>query len=309
MANILPLSPELQKIAIEELGEVPSRIPEDLAALREWIKLQPHLRVRDDDQLLIQFLRGCKYSLERAKEKIDLFYSLKSKYPQMMNATDVNDPKFREICHLSCFLPFPIPVNGNGSRIVTFRFRYPTSKFNLENVCQPGIALHELWMLTDPYACINGLDYIVDCGPATASHYMQMSPNFCKALVSYLEKSMPFRIKSIYYINTSTATQQMFKMLLPFFSEKLRKRIHIMGNKLEALHKDISPKYLPKDYGGDLATIEEINDALDKTWDTYSQYFKDNVNYGTDESLRPGKPLDIDGLFGVGGSFRKLNVD
>lgn len=100
MAQIKPLSPELQKVAIEELGEVPSRIQDDLQALKSWIDQQPHLKARTDDQFLIQFLRGCKYSLERAKSKLDLYFALKSKYPELMNVIDVNEPKFREIYKL-----------------------------------------------------------------------------------------------------------------------------------------------------------------------------------------------------------------
>lgn len=96
MAKIAPLNAELQKVAEEELEERPSRIAEDLAALRLWMQHQPHLKVRDDDQFLIQFLRGCKYSLERAKEKLDLFFSLKSKYPDMLNVIDVDEPMFVE---------------------------------------------------------------------------------------------------------------------------------------------------------------------------------------------------------------------
>lgn len=97
MGKIIALSPELQAIAIEQLCEVPSRIPEDLAALHQWLNNQPHIKARQDDQFLIQFLRGCKYSQEKAKEKIVLYFSLKSKYPEMMNVADVNDRKLREI--------------------------------------------------------------------------------------------------------------------------------------------------------------------------------------------------------------------
>lgn len=96
MANIRPLNEELQKSA-NELGEVPSRLAADLAALKEWISQQPHLKANTDDQFLVAFLRGCKYSLERAKEKIDKFYTLKTKFPEMFAITDVDDPKFREL--------------------------------------------------------------------------------------------------------------------------------------------------------------------------------------------------------------------
>lgn len=100
MARIQPLDSYLQKIAIDELGEVPSRIEEDLQALKTWIEQQPHLRARIDDQFLIQYLRGCKYSLEKAKEKIDKFYALIFKYPEQLSARDVDEKVFREVHNL-----------------------------------------------------------------------------------------------------------------------------------------------------------------------------------------------------------------
>lgn len=100
MAQIRPLSEELQKAAIELLGEDPARIPADLETLKTWIKQQPHLRANTDDQLLIAFLRGCKYSMKKTKSKIDRFFTLKSKFPNFFGVTDVDDPKFREILKL-----------------------------------------------------------------------------------------------------------------------------------------------------------------------------------------------------------------
>lgn len=97
MANIKPLPEKLQIVAETELGEVEERIPKDLLALRTWIEQQPHLNARLDCQFLIQFLRGCKYNFEKAKEKIDLFFMLKSKFPAFSNATDVNGVKFRKL--------------------------------------------------------------------------------------------------------------------------------------------------------------------------------------------------------------------
>jgi hypothetical protein len=46
MALIRPLNETLQKIAIEELNEVPSRIPDDLKAIKEWLAKQSHLKSR-----------------------------------------------------------------------------------------------------------------------------------------------------------------------------------------------------------------------------------------------------------------------
>jgi hypothetical protein len=78
MVNIRKLTPELQEKAIKELNEDPARIEKDIEAFREWIKKSPHLKGRTDDQFLISFLRGCKFSLEKAKQKYDLFFTLKT---------------------------------------------------------------------------------------------------------------------------------------------------------------------------------------------------------------------------------------
>lgn len=83
--DIRPLQPGLQQIAIEELNEVPSRVASDIAALREWVQLQPHLCSYLGDQFLLSFLRGSKFSLEKAKSKIDRFYTLQAAIPEVFN--------------------------------------------------------------------------------------------------------------------------------------------------------------------------------------------------------------------------------
>lgn len=91
MSKIRPLSEELSKKAQQELGEVPERIDEDIKVLREWISKQPHIKARTDDQLLVAFLRGCKYSLEKAKQKIDNFYAMRNAVPELYKNRFVDD--------------------------------------------------------------------------------------------------------------------------------------------------------------------------------------------------------------------------
>ena len=95
--QIRPLSPELQKIAREQLFEEPEKIPEMIQILKEWIKKSPHLRSRTDDQFLVTFLRCCKYSLERTKHKIDMFYTLRTHMPELMQDRDPEKMQLSEI--------------------------------------------------------------------------------------------------------------------------------------------------------------------------------------------------------------------
>ena len=100
MSSIRTLSPELQKAACEQLFEKPERIQEDLTALKTWIEQEPHLRARINDQLLLAFLRGCKYSLEKAKSKIDRFYTLRTKFPDVFGLKEADLEKLIEILRL-----------------------------------------------------------------------------------------------------------------------------------------------------------------------------------------------------------------
>ncbi|XP_061393138.1 alpha-tocopherol transfer protein-like [Musca vetustissima] len=309
MANVRPLSEELQKNA-EALGEVPARLADDLAALKEWIRQQPHLRANTDDQFLVAFLRGCKYSLERAKAKIDKFFTLKSKFPEIFSATDVNDPKFRDIFRLGMWLYLPTPLNENGPRLAIMRSGlYSTDKYTAEEVMQVASALQEILILEDDYANVNGVIFIGDFEKATMAHFMQFTPSLMKKMTVFSEEAVPLRPKASHFIKTPAGFEPVFNMIKPMMSEKQQKRLFVHGNKMDALIKEIPLKYLPKEYGGENGSFDEIIAEWDKKLDAYSDYFKKNAEYGTDEKLRPGKAIDFDSMFGMEGSFRKLNVD
>lgn len=92
MPEIRSLTNGLAKLAADELNEEPERIASDIEALRNWIEQSPHLKSRTEDQFLIAFLRGCKFSLEKAKHKLDFFYTVRTHAPELIRNRDpMND--------------------------------------------------------------------------------------------------------------------------------------------------------------------------------------------------------------------------
>lgn len=111
--SLRPLSPELQERAIAELNEDPARVQEDIRHIKEWLKKQPHLTPRkgelnsfwnrewnnmfSDDQMILTYLRGCKFSLERTKEKLDMYYTMKTLLPEFYKNRDPLNPEIQEV--------------------------------------------------------------------------------------------------------------------------------------------------------------------------------------------------------------------
>ena len=109
-----------------------------------------------------------------------------------------------------------------------------------------------------------------------------------------------------------------------------RKQMRVHGENYESLYKEVSKEVVPKDYGGDnmslaeltskfkkekLITTNSINSFLNnavywkKKCEDHRDYLIAQSKIKSDEAKRPGKPKTSDELFGIEGSFRKLNVD
>jgi hypothetical protein len=98
MPNVRAIHPDLAKLAQNECNEPtsPDRIDDDLKAIRDWLVTNPHIRAKTDDQFLIAFLRGCKYSLERVKVKLDTYYTVRTAIPELMEYRDPLHPKIQQ---------------------------------------------------------------------------------------------------------------------------------------------------------------------------------------------------------------------
>lgn len=77
----------------------------------------------------------------------------------------------------------------------------------------------------------------------------------------------------------------------------------------ESLYTEIPKKLLPVEYGGENGTIDDIVKYWEKKIEDYRDYLLEEAKFGTDESKRQAPLKQADALFGVEGSFRKLDVD
>lgn len=308
MAQIRPLTSELEIVAREELNEIPGRIEKDIQSLREWLEKQPHLNARTDDQFLVAFLRNFKYSLEKSKEMIDSYYSVRTAIPEMRTNRDPLDEKVREIIQtgFSMYLPKCAP---GGPRIYVNRISaYDPNKYGIYDVMKVASMINDIAILDDDNAVVAGHIDIMDLKDMTMAHYSAFTPTVLKKLIMIAQQATPLHQKEIHYLHLPSGMMTLFNYFKKYLTEKSGVVIYVHPN-LQSLHAAVSPEYLPAEYGGQGGTFAEIAANWEKKLLEKRQWFLDDEQYGTDEKKRKGTPRTAETMFGFEGSFRQLEVD
>ncbi|CAH2104807.1 unnamed protein product [Euphydryas editha] len=306
--GIRSLSPELAEKARVELNEDPNRVASDLQYLKDWLSKQPHLRACTDDQWLVAFLRGCKYSLERTKEKLDLYYSLRTIAPDLFNVKH-DDSKFDELLNIGSQLILPETATPTSPRTIIIRPGvYNPDTFNISDLFALMYTTQKILLLDDDISIVSGIQWIIDLKDVKIGHLLQMTPSIINKMVYSTQETAPIRMKGIHFVNIPGAFGKVLNTMKTFLNEKNKSRLYVHQN-YEELHKHIPKKMLPKDYGGYSASIKEIIDnwmAKRKEW---ASWLEEDMKNGTDESKRPGRPKTAESVFGAEGSFRQLDFD
>ncbi|XP_043213199.1 retinol-binding protein pinta-like [Amphibalanus amphitrite] len=294
--------------AQRELFEVPDRRQTDIEHLRQWLCKQPHLRTRTDDWFLINFLRGAKFSLERAKEKLELYHSLKTHCPEMMGGGDPKDDMVAEVLRAGGFVPTPKPL-PNGQRLVIIRVAArDTERVPQEVMFRVSNMISALLAEQDEASQVTGIVGLLDLKDATLAHAMSMTPTLVKKAVTCWD-SFPVRQKGMHYFNTPTGMDPVINLFRSFMKEKMKQRLWFHGSDQSSLHSAIPPECLPEEYGGTLPSVNALAEEWVKRVEENREFFLDYMKYGVDEKLRRGKAKSAADLFDIEGSFRKLEID
>ncbi|CAO1434153.1 unnamed protein product [Diamesa hyperborea] len=306
MSQARTLSYELQKVACEELNENPKRIPEDIALLRQWILKQSHLKSRMEDQFLLSFLRGSKYSLQKAKDKLDSYWTLKTMIPEFFGSRD--PVELQEIMDLGVLIPLPTDESKSKPRIVTVRIGcYDFNKYDFASVMKVNYMIADMNLVQSDIAIVCGHVNLIDLKGIGFKFMSQMTISMIKKL-SLLLEAFPIRVKAIHIINPPKNFDRLYKLFLSVASDKLKRRFFLHGS-LEELHKKIPQSELPADYGGSLGNLSDLAVKWKQELIEHREWFIEDSNYGVNEKLRLGESCSKSSLFGVDGNFRSLNID
>ncbi|KAI9559302.1 hypothetical protein GHT06_016091 [Daphnia sinensis] len=310
MAFQTKLSEAIQLKAKCELGEDEDRQQQVIQIIRQWLVQQPHLhQIRIDDYGIVCFARGCKYSLEKMKNKIDLMFTLRTALPEFFSGWDPMKPEIQAALACGSFLPLP-DYDQHGRKVIIIRPGcYDPYRFKPEDIEKANFMISEVMVLDDEQMFVTGMVIIYDCQGYTLNHLTQRPLSLTKKHMYYLQ-SAPLSPKTINFIRTNSVFQTAYNVMSTMVNEKMKQRLRVHGSNMESLYKEVDQKILPKDFGGDGISLEELTDYWKKKVEEKREFLIESENNcRVDESRRPGKAKTAQDIFGIEGSFRKLNVD
>ncbi|XP_069699166.1 alpha-tocopherol transfer protein-like [Periplaneta americana] len=293
----------------EEYGLDERSIKEAVEMLKNWIQLQPHLPKEEGslhEARLERWLIRCKNSMERTKQSIDMYYTLKSLSPEIMSDWNTQSKWFKTISKLAYYTPMP-QMAPEYDRVVCFGVlsNDPTD-FVIEDWYRMSLMTFEIRMCED-YSLRD--IFVIDLAHYTLGHVTKFSFPSMKKAETCIVKAFSTRLKAIHIINVHPFAEVIVELVKSVMSSKIAARIQVHGTDLTELHKQVPKESLPTEMGGCGGAINDNWNLWLKKLETYQDWFLQHENVKSDEKKRlAGNAISSD-LFGFEGSFRKLDVD
>ncbi|XP_047511543.1 alpha-tocopherol transfer protein-like [Pieris napi] len=298
---------EMWKKIREELNENVETRDKDLEHIKEWLKKEPHLPDEFDDQRIMTFLRGCKFSLEKTKRKLDMYFTMRTAVPEFFTNRDVTLPELQEILKIVQMPPLP-GLTPDGRRVVLMRGMDKDAQTpNVADAFKLALMMGDV-RLKEETEGVAGDIYVLDASVATPTHFAKFTPTLVKKFLVCVQEAYPVKLKQVHIINVSPLVDKIVNFVKPFLKEKIRERIFIHGD-VNDLYKHFPQEMMPSEYGGKAGPMDDLHNAWVKKMEEYKAWFAEQEEVKANEALRPGKPTNYDELFGIDGSFRQLVID
>lgn len=306
-----PLGGNLERFSECNFNDGPDRIKEDIARIREWQQKQAHLNFTVDDQLILAFLRCSKFSIERTKEKIDNYYTMRTLVPEVLCNRDPFSTEIQAVLNAGVILPLPNP-DADGCKIImcNYRSNLNADTMHCSTIVKVLCMVLEVMLREDDDIVVNGLKPWAECKDCPLQYAKQITPSFLKRATYAGEMGFPFRIQGIHTTNCPSILEFIYNIIKVFLSKKLTKRTFIYSeSNINQFYTKIPQQYLPEDLGGQNGSVNELTAIWKKKVESYRDFFVEEEKFKSNEELRQNQPVFDASVFGIEGSFRKLDID
>ncbi|KAM0734182.1 Alpha-tocopherol transfer protein-like [Formica fusca] len=292
----------------EEKKKNPELKDSDIQILKDWCAKQPHLpKILDSEYVL--FLHSNYYRIEAAKNTIEAYYTSRTHLVEFFSDRDpLGTKQLREAFRVTAQITLSMPTKEGYKLVYARLIDYEPSHFVYNDAIKYFCMVMDMWLYTEGTA--KGHIIVVDMEGVTLAHAGRLSPIGIKKYLYYLQEAIPIRLMGLHFVNTNAVMDIILAMMKPFMKKELMDVLHIHPTK-DTLAKFIPLEAFPCDIslGGKAKPLKEQHEEQLKKLEDYREWFlKDEATGRVNEALRVGESKTMD-LFGVEGSFKKLDID
>ncbi|KAI5725888.1 hypothetical protein M8J77_021311 [Diaphorina citri] len=280
---------------------------DDILNIKQWLNHQLHIPALSDEFILL-FLHSCYYSIERTKDTIDNYFTVRAQCSDLFKGR--GDSKYL-LQQLEYYDMMALPnLTPDKSRIVMYRLRNDDlSIFNYADTLRAFFAVNDLFISED--GLMEGYVVVFDMSGLSFGHLAKTTTqlNLVKNFMVYIQECHPVRLKSIHVINTYPLIDKILAIIKPMMQANIIQMLHLHPS-LDTLAEYFPLSILPSDYtGGQSDSVQVQQEQTKKLVKKYASWLKDFEQFEANEKKRVGKPRKQMVGAELGGSFKTLSID
>lgn len=252
-----------------------------LDEIKRWLaEVRPDLHARSEDKHILPFLRGCKFNLERTKEKLRNYYTMRRDRPQWFRNRNPLLPEIQELVRLGVFVPLRETFENRLVIIIRTAAHDPW-KHKQNDVFKTGKMILDIAAMEEERAQIYGITAIFDMAGVGIWHAKQLTPSMIKHAV-FAWQNYHCRPKQLEFVNAPLYINVVLKVFKRFLSPKLRQRVRVHFESVEPLHGVVDKKILPPEYGGQGESMASLTKYWSEKLVSYGEWFVEDEKYRAD---------------------------
>lgn len=119
--------------------------------------------------------------MERAKEKVDMFYTIRGAIPEFFSNRDPQRKELAKVIEKGLCVPLPLVDTRNNSRILLIRQGgYDPHDIHVLDVMKVSYMISDLLMMEDDHTTVAGQSILIDLKGLSFAHLKQSSPTLLK---------------------------------------------------------------------------------------------------------------------------------
>lgn len=276
------LDKKTREYAETNLNETEESRTSGIQSILQWIEANPAINAKPDPKSILAFLRGCKFNLDHTQEKLTNYYCMRRDIPEWFRNRNPLLAEIQELVKLGVFLPL---LNRNHDAanqqqlIVIIRTTaHDPHRHKQDDVFKAGKMILDIAAMEDELAQIYGVTAIFDMHGLGLAYGRQFTPAMIRKAV-YAWQNYHCRPKRLEFINAPTFVNVVLNVFKGFMSNKLKGRVQVHFNGVEALRDIVPMEMLPKEYGGEGESVQIIAKYWYQKLLEYSDWFEDDEQY------------------------------